>query len=98
MMKCIFCGSNSKKIIANKVRDSSKNKVIQCKKCNQIQLNPIPSRVEDEIFYDNNLREKNQNHSSSLQEHRKKSFNDTKRRVELVSLKLFFLCSCKELE
>jgi len=84
-MKCIFCGSNSKKIIANKVRDSSKNKVIQCKKCNQIQLNPIPSRVEDEIFYDNNLQEKNQNHSSSLQEHRKKSFNDTKRRVELVS-------------
>jgi len=32
-----------------------------------------------------NLQEKNQNHISSLQEHRKKSFNDTKRRVELVS-------------
>jgi len=48
-MKCIFCGDNTSRIIANKVRDSSKNKVVQCKKCNHIQLTPIPSRIEDGV-------------------------------------------------
>ena len=85
MMKCVFCGSNSNITIANKVRDSSKNKIIQCKKCNQIQLYPIPLRGEDQIFYDNNLQEKNQNQFSSLQEHKKKSVVDTKRRIDFVS-------------
>jgi 2-polyprenyl-3-methyl-5-hydroxy-6-metoxy-1,4-benzoquinol methylase len=85
MIKCIFCGNNTSKIITDKVRDSLKNKVIQCKKCNHIQLNPVPSRVDDEVFYDSNLQEKNQNHLISLQEHRKKSRIDTKRRVDLVS-------------
>jgi len=85
MMKCVFCGSNSNITIANNVRDSSKNKIIQCKKCNHIQLYPIPLRGEDQIFYDNNLQEKNQNQFSSLQEHKKKSVVDTKRRIDFVS-------------
>ena len=85
MMKCVLCGSNSNIIIVNKVRDSSKNKVIQCKKCNHTQLYPIPLRKEDQIFYDNNLQEKNLNCFSSLQEHKKKSIMDTKRRIDFVS-------------
>jgi len=85
-MECIFCGSKSNKIISKKVRDSNKNKVIQCKTCNHVQLNPIPSREDDERFYDNDLQEKNnRSYSNSLKDHRKRSLKDIKRRVKLIS-------------
>ncbi len=84
-MQCIFCGSKLNRVISKKVRDSNKNKVIQCISCNHIQLNPIPSREEDEKFYNNDLQEKNnRSYSSSLKDHRKRSLNDTKRRVKLI--------------
>lgn len=84
-MKCVLCGNNSSKVVSSKVRDSIKNKVVKCKKCDHVQLNPIPSRKEDAIFYDNNLQEKNLKQSFSLQDHRKKSRIDTQRRFDLVS-------------
>ncbi len=84
-MICVICGSNTSKIIANKVRDSLKHKIIQCIKCSHVQLFPVPSREEDKKFYDNNQQEKNLNPSISLQEHRKKKIIDTKKRFELIS-------------
>jgi len=84
-MKCVLCRNNSSDVISKTVRDSSKNKIIQCKKCNHVQLFPIPLREEDQEFYDNNLQEKNQKHSSSLKDHREKSRIDTKRRIDFVS-------------
>jgi 2-polyprenyl-3-methyl-5-hydroxy-6-metoxy-1,4-benzoquinol methylase len=85
MTKCLICGNVSNKIVSNYVRDSTKHKIIQCKKCNHVQINPIPSRKENEIFYDNNQQSKNVNDLTSLQEKRKAKHNDTKRRIALLN-------------
>ena len=83
--KCILCSGILKLIISDHVQDSKNHKVIQCSKCKHVQLNPVPSKDEDKLFYDNNLQEKFVNNSGTIKNNRKKSAYDLNRRVELVS-------------
>ena len=49
-----------------------------------MQLYPTPSPEEDRIFYDKDLQNKNIKYYGSIEDHRKKSIDDTLRRWELV--------------
>lgn len=82
--KCILCNNKNFDIISKKVRDSKKHQIIKCKKCLHIQLFPIPTELEEEKFYDENLQDKNIQFFGGIKENRVKSFEDTKRRVNFV--------------
>lgn len=83
--RCILCGNNKFSKISEQVRDSKKYQIIKCKICSHIQLNPIPSLEEDKIFYDKNLQDKNIRYYGGIAENRKKSLEDTLRRVNFIS-------------
>ena len=82
--KCVLCNNKNFNIISKKVRDSKKHKVIKCKKCQHIQLFPIPTEKEEGKFYDENLQDKNIKYFGGIKENREKSLEDTKRRVNFV--------------
>jgi 2-polyprenyl-3-methyl-5-hydroxy-6-metoxy-1,4-benzoquinol methylase len=81
---CTLCKNEKFDIISNKVRDSKKHKVLKCLGCGHIQINPIPSPKEDKIFYDKDLQNKNIKYYGNIEDHRKKSIDDTFRRWELI--------------
>jgi len=83
--KCILCHKSLKIIISKQVRDSKKHKVMKCSKCKHIQLYPIPSIAEDELFYDKNLQEKNVKYTGTIKEIKKKGISDLKRRVNFIN-------------
>lgn len=58
-MNCVICGGEHFRTISERVRDSIKFKVLECKDCGLLQLSPRPSIDEDENFYDNNYQSKN---------------------------------------
>ena len=82
---CILCNNKSFSIFSSYVRDSKNHKVVKCKKCNHIQLFPIPNLDDEKKFYDENLQDKNINDVGSIKRAHKKMIDDTKRRIELVS-------------
>lgn len=81
---CILCKHNNLQVISDQVRDSKKHGVVRCLKCEHVQLHPIPSPEEDKIFYDKDLQNKNIKYYGSIEDHRKKSIDDTLRRWKLV--------------
>ena len=81
---CLLCNYNKFEIISSKIRDSKNHKIIKCKKCNHIQIFPVPTINEDKKFYDKNLQDKNINYFGGMKEHRKKSLDDTVRRVNMI--------------
>ncbi len=82
--ECCLCKFEKTEIISPKVRDSKKHKVIKCKKCNHIQLFPIPNEIEEKKFYDDNLQDKNIEFFGGLKENRVKSKDDTVRRINFM--------------
>lgn len=82
---CLLCKNNKFEKISLRVRDSKNYKIIQCKKCQHIQLNPIPTWKEDKEFYDKNLQMKNIQYSQNINELKKITENDTQRRVKFSS-------------
>lgn len=83
-VKCSLCKFETSEIISSNVRDSKKHKIIKCKKCNHIQLFPIPTEKEEKKFYDENLQDKNIKFFGGIKENRIKSAYDTDRRVDLI--------------
>ena len=81
---CLLCNYNKFEIISSKIRDSKNHKIIKCKKCNHIQIFPVPTINEDKKFYDKNLQDKNINYFGGMKEYRKKSLDDTVRRVNMI--------------
>lgn len=82
---CTLCSNNQFYRISTHVRDSNSYGIIQCKKCNHTQLFPIPKHDDEKLFYDNNMQAKNMNYFGSIRDYRKKSLQDTTRRVKIVS-------------
>lgn len=80
-----MCKNNKFEKISLRVRDSKKHKIIQCKQCQHIQLNPIPTLKEDEEFYDKNLQMKNIQYSQNINELKKITKNDTQRRIQFLT-------------
>ena len=81
MPKCILCENSKFSKLSKKVRDSDQFHIIQCLSCKNIQINPIPTINSNKKFYDQNRQIKNMKIDYNLIELRKKSKNDTKRRV-----------------
>lgn len=81
---CILCGSSLLTTISKNVRDSKKHKILKCKKCKHLQLYPVPTQKEDNEFYDQNLQDRNIKYYGSIADHRRKSYDDTIRRANLV--------------
>ena len=81
---CTLCKHKDLHIISNRVRDSNRHKVLKCLGCGHVQLYPTPSPEEDKIFYDKDLQNKNIKYYGSIEDHRKKSIDDTLRRWKLV--------------
>ena len=81
---CLLCNYNKFEIISSKIRDSKNHKIIKCKKCNHIQIFPVPTINEDKKFYDKNLQDKNINYFGGIKENRKKSYEDTVRRTKMI--------------
>lgn len=88
MKCCLICQNSTFDILSQKVRDSKNHKIVKCKKCNHIQIYPIPTIEEAKKFYDNNRQLKNIKINFNLKKLEKKSEEDTLRRVEFVA-KLF---------
>lgn len=81
---CLLCNHNKFETISSKIRDSKKHKIIKCRKCNHIQIFPVPTIDEDKEFYDKNLQDKNINYFGGINEQRKKSLEDTLRRLNMI--------------
>ena len=81
---CILCKHGNLKTISGQVRDSKKHGIVKCQKCKHVQLYPIPTPEEDKKFYDKDLQNKNIRYYGSIEDHRKKSIDDTIRRLELI--------------
>ena len=84
-MDCIICEKSNFETISERVRDSIKFKVLECKDCSLLQLSPRPSIDEDKDFYDNNYQSKNIGEPTDLKSIKSNSSDDTYRRAELVS-------------
>lgn len=80
-MKCILCENSKFSKLTKKVRDSDQFNIIQCRNCKNIQINPIPTINDNKKFYDQNRQIKNIKMNYNIVELRKKSEDDTKRRV-----------------
>jgi 2-polyprenyl-3-methyl-5-hydroxy-6-metoxy-1,4-benzoquinol methylase len=81
---CIICKYSKFDQISSRVRDSIKHKIFKCKKCAHVQLYPVPTPSEDKKFYDKDMQNRNINFYGSIEDHRRKSIDDTIRRVDLV--------------
>ena len=81
---CIICKYSKLDLVASKVRDSAKHKIIKCKKCGHVQLYPIPTQQDDNKFYDENMQDKNVNDVGSIKRAKRKMMEDTIRRVNLI--------------
>ena len=81
---CLLCNYNKFETISSKIRDSNSHKIIKCKKCSHVQIFPVPTINEDKEFYDKNLQDKNINYFGGIKEHRKKSLEDTVRRINMI--------------
>ena len=81
---CILCKYDNLKVISGQVRDSKKHKIVKCLKCEHIQLYPIPTPEDDKKFYDKDLQNKNIKYYGNIEDHRKKSIDDSIRRLELI--------------
>lgn len=81
---CILCNYDKLQQISNQVRDSNKYKIFKCKKCNHIQLFPIPTIDEDKKFYDVNLQDQYINDIGTVRRIKRKMMTDNLRRVSLV--------------
>lgn len=81
---CLLCNYNKFLTVSSKIRDSNNHSIIKCKKCGHIQLFPVPTIDEDKKFYDKNLQGKNISYFGGIKEIRKKSFEDTVRRVTMI--------------
>jgi 2-polyprenyl-3-methyl-5-hydroxy-6-metoxy-1,4-benzoquinol methylase len=83
-IRCVICDSNNFTQKATSVRDSKKHKIFKCKKCSHLQLFPIPTKEELQKYNDEFLQGKNIKYFGTISEYRKKSFNDTERRVNFL--------------
>ena len=81
---CIFCKHPKLTIVSPQVRDSKNHKVMKCKKCGHVQLNPVPSQKEDDRFYDENLQDKNVNDVGTIGRAYNKMIEDTIRRIDVI--------------
>ena len=84
-MKCIICKSKEFELIANKVRDSDRHKVVKCNKCHLFQLFPLPSIKNEKKFYNEDKQSKNVLGSIDIEAIKRNSADDTMRRVNFVS-------------
>jgi 2-polyprenyl-3-methyl-5-hydroxy-6-metoxy-1,4-benzoquinol methylase len=84
MKKCRLCKNMQLLTVSKKVRDSKKHKILQCKKCEFIQLYPLPNQIELSEFYDKNRQVKNAGINYNIATIERKAYEDTKRRVETI--------------
>lgn len=83
--RCLICDNSQFSQITPKVRDSNQHKIIKCKKCQHVQLFPLPSLDDDANFYDQNQQIKNLQTKFSIKTLESKTKNDVLRRINLVS-------------
>lgn len=81
---CIICTSHKSKIIAQKSRDDN-SQVVKCVSCSHVQLFPLPSHSGDKAFYDKDLQAKNVFKKINIHDLKKRSIEDTKRRVNTIT-------------
>ena len=84
-MCCSNCGGKDFIVISKKVRDSIRHKVVKCKSCRLLQLEPLPTIAEDQYFYDENFQSKNIGEPDDLKSMRENSIYDTSRRANFIS-------------
>ena len=84
-MECIICKSKGFELVANRLRDTDRHKVVKCNKCHLVQISPLPSNEDDKKFYDENRQSKNIRESSDIEVIKRNSADDTMRRVDFVS-------------
>jgi len=84
-MKCAICKNKKFELIANRLRDSDRHKVVKCNKCHLIQLSPLPSIEDDKKFYNKNRQSKNIGGPIDIKVIKKNSADDTARRADFVS-------------
>jgi len=80
-VKCLICNTSNFIQKATMVRDSKKHKILKCNNCTYLQLFPIPTKEELKKYNDENLQDKNIEYFGTISDHRKKSLEDTTRRV-----------------
>ena len=78
---CILCQDSKLTVVAPYVRDSKEHKVRRCLSCGHTQLNPVPTQLEDNEFYDENLQDKAINDVGTVQRAHNKMIGDTIRRA-----------------
>lgn len=81
--RCIICGSRKSTLVSERTRDSNQ-KVAKCKKCNLLQLFPLPTPQEEKKFYDEDKQSKLILQKIDIENLQKRSEVDTKRRVEKI--------------
>ncbi|HYL66109.1 MAG TPA: class I SAM-dependent methyltransferase [Nitrosopumilaceae archaeon] len=81
---CAICKYSKFDQISSHVRDSIKHKILKCRKCSHVQLYPVPSPSEDKEFYDKDMQNKNIKFYGNIEDHRRKSIDDTIRRVNFI--------------
>jgi len=81
---CILCKNPKTELISNRVRDSKKFKVIKCMKCHHVQLFPIPSKIDEKKFYDEELQNLVIKKDFKISELRKNSSSDIERRINFI--------------
>ena len=81
---CILCKGQEFFQISKKTRDS-KIEVVQCNSCSHIQLYPLPSKQEEERFYNQDVQTRSLRRKFSVKDLEKISLPDTQRRIRLIS-------------
>lgn len=85
---CILCGKKELAVIDPKVRDSTVHRIVKCSNCGHVQLDPLPTIVEDKAFYDQDMQSRLINEQMKMEDIKKKSVNDWVRRVSFVKKKI----------
>jgi SAM-dependent methyltransferase len=86
-INCLLCKITGYGAIVNdKLRDdcSGQHKIYRCLTCGHVQMFPLPTQDDDEVFYNNDIQHKNLMGKIDFEVSRSKASSDTSRRVELI--------------
>ena len=85
---CLVCEGRAFDVVAEEMRDSDNHRVVRCDRCGMIQLCPLPSARDHEIFHreDRQSRGVGRDADAIAIAHRKAS--DTARRAAWISRRL----------
>lgn len=83
-INCLLCSHSIFTEVHPHVRDSKKFGIKKCNNCHHVQIFPLPTLDEEKKYYEKNLQDVRINYHGSINDYRKKSENDTLRRVKFI--------------